>query len=85
MCRRISLRHLHYAFQSAGFEQDTYILMVIHNVQSFQTAAMRFFLGVGTSCPNTGLFGEMGWVSLQAELSSSGIGFALYIHINYIM
>ena len=33
-------------------------------VKSIQTAAMRFFLGVGTSCPNTGLFGEMGWVPL---------------------
>ena len=29
---------------------------------------MRFFLGVGTSCSNTGLFGEMGWVPLQAEI-----------------
>ena len=44
-------------------------------VKSIQTAAMRFFLGVGTSCPNTGLFGEMGWVPLQAEIKFSIIKF----------
>ena len=36
---------------------------------------MRFFLGVGTSCPNTGLFGEMGWVPLQAQIKFSIIKF----------
>ena len=37
--------------------------------------AMRFFLGVGTSCPNTGFFGEMGWVPLQAKIKFSMIKF----------
>ena len=31
--------------------------------------------GVGTSCSNTGLFGEMGWVSFQAEIKFSIIKF----------
>ena len=44
-------------------------------VKSIQTAAMRFFLGVGTSCPNTGLFGEMGLVPLQAEIKFAIIKF----------
>ena len=34
-------------------------------VHSLQTQAMRFFLGVGNSCPNVGLFGELGWVPIR--------------------
>ena len=37
-------------------------------MHSLQTQAMRFFLGVGNSCPNVGLFGEMGWVPIRAYI-----------------
>ena len=79
MCRRISLQHLHYAFQMVLSRILTYSCSWGHSefpkVQSIQTAAMRFFIGVGTSCPSTGLFGEMGWVPLQAKIKFSIIKF----------
>ena len=37
-------------------------------INSLQTQAMRFFLGVGNTCPNIGLFGEMGWVPIRAYI-----------------
>ena len=37
-------------------------------VNTIQLQAMRFFLGVGVTCPIAGLFGEMGWVPLRAYI-----------------
>ena len=81
MCRRISLRHLYTMLfnQLALSRILTYSCIWGHRefpkVQSIQTAAMWFFLGVGTLSPNTGLFGEMGWVALQAKMKFSIIKF----------
>ena len=37
-------------------------------INSLQTQAMTFFLGVGNTCPNIGLFGETGWVPIRAYI-----------------
>ena len=34
-------------------------------IVNLQHRAMRFFLGVGKTCPIGGLFGEMGWIPLR--------------------
>ena len=34
-------------------------------IANLQHRAMRFFLGVGKTCPIGGLFGEMGWIPLR--------------------
>ena len=34
-------------------------------IANIQHRAMRFFLGVGKTCPIGGLFGEMGWIPLR--------------------
>ena len=88
MCRGISLWHT-LCFLSAGFEQDTCILMHLGHrefpkVKPFKLLWWDSSLELAPHVP-TGLFGEMGWVPLQAEikcsvLSSSGTRFALSLH-----
>ena len=34
-------------------------------IANIQHSVMRFFLGVGKTCPIGGLFGEMGWIPLR--------------------
>lgn len=44
-------------------------------VYTIQKRAMRFFLGVGISCPNAGIFGELGWIPIRAHIRESILKF----------
>ena len=52
-----------------------------HNIiTALQIQAMRFFLGVGKTCPIAGLFGEMAWVPYRMQIKLQIIKFWHRLH-----
>ena len=48
---------------------------ITNKITSLQIQAMRFFLGVGKTCPTAGLFGEMAWVPYRMQVKLQIIKF----------